>query len=49
MPLTATASSIDIDDGIYPATVLSLVETPPSANSPKQENYFRWTLRLEYG
>ena len=46
MPLTATAGSINIEDGVYPATVLSLVETPPSANSPKQENYFRWTLHV---
>ena len=46
MPLVATAGSVAIPDGIYPATLLSLVETPPSANSPKQENYFRWTLHV---
>ena len=46
MPLVATAGSVDVADGIYPATVLSIVETPPSVNSKTQENYLRWTLHV---
>src|SRR4029453_18935869 len=46
MPLTATAGSVAIPDGIFPATVLSLVETPATANSPNQDPFFKWTLHV---
>ena len=46
MPLVATSGSVDIPDGVYPATILSLVETPATANSPKQEPFLRWTLHV---
>ena len=46
MPLTATTGSVDIPDGIYPATILSLVETPATANSPDQNPFFKWTLHV---
>src|SRR5262245_25407025 len=46
MPLTSTSGSVDIPDGIYPATILSLVETPATANSPDQNPFFKWTLHV---
>jgi hypothetical protein len=46
MPLIATAGSVDIPDGVYPATILSLVETPATANSPNQDPFFKWTLHV---
>jgi hypothetical protein len=46
MPLVATAGSANIEDGIYPGTILSLVETPATANSPKPEPFLRWTIHV---
>jgi hypothetical protein len=46
MPLIATSGSIDIADGVYPATILSLVETPATVNSPNQDPFFKWTLHV---
>ena len=44
--ITATSGSVDIPDGVYPATILSLVETPATANSPNQDPFFKWMLHV---
>jgi hypothetical protein len=44
--ITATSGSVDIPDGVYPATLLSLTPTPATANSPNTDPFFKWTLHV---
>jgi hypothetical protein len=46
MPLTATSGSADVQDGIYPATILSIAETAATVNSPDQNPFLKWTLHV---
>ena len=46
MPLTATSGSADVADGIYPGTILSIVETPATVNSPDKNPFLKWTIHV---
>src|SRR5438105_1140228 len=44
--LTATTGSIQIDDGVYDATLLSIEECEPTAKSPNQNPWLKWLFHV---
>jgi hypothetical protein len=46
--LTATAG-IDIDDGVYPATLLEIRVEDPTVNSPNQSQWLKWIFVVQDG
>lgn len=44
--LKATTGGIEIEDGEYEATLLSIAERPPTPNSPTQEPFLLWTFQV---
>jgi hypothetical protein len=46
MQLKASNSSVEIDDGMYDATLLSIEVTQPRPESPYQDPYFKWTFHV---
>lgn len=44
--MTAGAGSIQIDDGVYDATLLSIAETEATPNSPNQNPWFKWLFHV---
>ena len=47
--LTASPGGVAIDDGTYSATVLGIEEVPPTANSPEDRPWLKWTLSVDDG
>ena len=46
--LTATAG-IDIDDGVYPATLVEVRVEDPTVNSPNQSQWLKWIFVVQDG
>ena len=44
--LTASTGSIQIDDGVYDATLLSIDEQEATAKSPNQNPWFKWLFHV---
>jgi hypothetical protein len=44
--LNATAGGVDIEDGSYDATLLSIELTAATPNSPNQGPWFKWTFHV---
>lgn len=44
--LTAGTGSIQIDDGVYDATLLSIEQCEPTAKSPNQNPWLKWTFHV---
>lgn len=49
LTLKATAGGIDIEDGEYEATLLSIEEKAPTANSPDNNPWLLWTFTVQDG
>jgi hypothetical protein len=49
MPLVATSGSVDIADGVYPATILAIALTPATPNSPSDQPWLKWTIQVWSG
>jgi len=44
--LVATAGGIQMDDGTYEATVLEIVLTEPTVNSPNDNPWYKWLFQV---
>jgi hypothetical protein len=44
--LVASTGTVDIPNGVYPATVLSISLTDPTPNSPNQEPWLKWVFHV---
>jgi hypothetical protein len=49
MPKLRATAGIDIDDGVYPATLVGVRVEDPTANSPNQDQWLKWIFIVQDG
>jgi len=49
MPKLRATAGIDIDDGVYPATLLEVRVEDPTVNSPNQHQWLKWIFIVQDG
>jgi len=49
MPKLRATAGIDIDDGVYPATLVEIRVEDPTVNSPNQDQWLKWIFIVQDG
>jgi len=49
MPKLKATAGIDIDDGVYPATLVEVRVEDPTVNSPNQSQWLKWIFIVQDG